>query len=110
MDDATTTLLRGCLARFRSGDSGAGAQLLEHTQDRLRLLCRRMLRRFPLVQRCEDTDDICQEVLLRLAELLKQQYAATLEEFLALASLVIRNKLIDLARHYRHDSGLGIDD
>src|SRR5262249_44851824 len=52
------------------------------------------------VHRWEETDDVFQQVLLRLDRLLSEVPVPTLEDFLRLTTTLIRRELIGLARHY----------
>ena len=62
MSDPTahTTQLLGWLERMRAGDLAARDELLRSLGDRLRRLARKMLHRFPAVQRWADTGDVLQ--------------------------------------------------
>ena len=59
-------LLAFWLDRLRAGDPAARNELIRHSRDRLRLLTRQMLRRFPGVRQWEETSDVLQNVLVRL--------------------------------------------
>lgn len=107
MTGATTTYLQQCLDRLRAGDVDARADLLRHSQERLRLLTRRMLNHFPNVRRWEETDDVFQNVLLRMDRLLGRLEVGSVRDYLCLAAANIRRVLIDLARHYGGPHGLG---
>jgi RNA polymerase sigma-70 factor (ECF subfamily) len=108
MTPGTTTLhLQGCLDRLRGGDPAAREELLRHSQERLRKLTHRMLARFPGVHRFEQTDDVLQNVLLRLNKMLDQLEVTTVRDYLRLAAANIRRELIDLARHYYGPYGIG---
>jgi RNA polymerase sigma-70 factor (ECF subfamily) len=107
MTGPTTNYLQECLDRLRAGDSGARGDLLRHSQERVRVLTARMLSRMPGVQRWEQTDDVCQEVLLRLDQRLGGVEVPSVGDYLRLAAASIRRVLIDLARHYYGPQGLG---
>jgi RNA polymerase sigma factor (sigma-70 family) len=102
-----TTLLGHCLKRLQAGDAAARDELLHHCCDRLRHLTQRMLRGFPGVRRWEQTDDVLQNVLLRLHRALAEVQPQAPREFLGLAATLIRRELLDLARHHygRHGAG-----
>jgi RNA polymerase sigma-70 factor (ECF subfamily) len=74
--------------------------LIRHTQERLRLLTRQMLRRYPGLRQWEDTSDVFQNVLCRLDRALRELTPATPHDFLCLAAALIRRELIDLWRHH----------
>ena len=102
----TTTLIQGWIDRLRAGDETARDQLINCCCDRLRLLTRKMLRRYPRVKRWEETDDVLQNVLLRLRRSLSQVTPASVADFLRLASLNIRRELLDLVKRYCGPQGL----
>jgi RNA polymerase sigma factor (sigma-70 family) len=103
----TTLYLEGCLHRLRAGELEAREDLLRHSQERLRLLTKRMLARFPGVQRFEQTDDVLNKVLLRMDHLLDGMDVASVRDYLCLAAANIRRELIDLTRHYYGPQGIG---
>src|SRR5262249_32755340 len=57
---------RGWLDRLRSGDPAARDELLRACRGRFEALARKMLRRYPSVQRWADTGDVFQNAALRL--------------------------------------------
>ena len=59
------------LERLQGGDEQALNELIIHFERRLRSLTRRMIREFPLVHSCEQTDDVFQNAVLRLCRALK---------------------------------------
>lgn len=107
MTGQDTSRLQECLDRLRQGDPAARQALLENSLERLRLLTRKMLRQFPGVRRWEETDDVLQEVLLRLDRMLRDVTIVSVRDYLRLAATHIRRELIDLVRHYSGPQGLG---
>jgi RNA polymerase sigma-70 factor (ECF subfamily) len=99
--------LQQCLNRLRAGEPSARDDLLRATQDRLRLLTRKMMSKFRRVRRWEDTDDVVQNVLLRLTGMLAKVPVASSLDFLRLASAHIRWELINLARGHFGPEGVG---
>jgi RNA polymerase sigma-70 factor (ECF subfamily) len=99
--------MQGWIDRLRAGDETARAELLRCSCDRLVALTRRMLRRYPRIRRWEQTDDVVQNVSLRLYRTLEQVTPESTRDFLRLASLNIRRELLDLAKHYYGPHGLG---
>src|SRR5262249_9183568 len=93
-----SAILPHWLDRLRQGDWAARNALIRHSRDRLRLLTRQMLRRFPGVQRWEDASDILQKALIRLDRALGEVHPAAPRDFLRLAATQIRRELIDLSR------------
>lgn len=106
-DSGTTQRLQRCIDRLNAGDVVARDELLRHSQERLCILTRRMLYRFPAVHRWEETDDILQQALMRLDKMLNRLEVATARDFLRLATTNIRRLLIDAARHHGGACGLG---
>jgi RNA polymerase sigma-70 factor (ECF subfamily) len=100
-------LIQGWIDRLRAGDETARAELLRCSCDRLVELTRRMLRRYSRIRRWEQTDDVVQNVSLRLYRTLEQVKPESTRDFLRLASLNIRRELLDLAKHYYGPHGLG---
>jgi RNA polymerase sigma-70 factor (ECF subfamily) len=101
----TTTRLQHWLDLMRNGDDHARTELIGHACERLRLLTRRMLRGYPLVQRWEQTDDVLQNAMLRLYRALADVTPDSLRHFYNLAALQIRRELLDLAKHHARNDG-----
>jgi RNA polymerase sigma-70 factor (ECF subfamily) len=95
------------IARLAQGDETAREELLGGACERLRRLARKMLRDFPDVQRWEQTDDVCQNALLRLWRSLARVPVVDARHFFRLAALHIRRELIDLVRRYHGPEGPG---
>jgi RNA polymerase sigma-70 factor (ECF subfamily) len=102
-----SALLQGWIDRLRAGDESARQGLLDCASQRLRQMARKMLRRYPRVRRWEETDDVLQNVSLRLYRTLEQVTPTSVRDFVRLASLNIRRELLDLVRHYYGPRGLG---
>jgi RNA polymerase sigma-70 factor (ECF subfamily) len=102
-----TAQLDGWWQRMQAGDASARNELLEHVCDRLRRLTRKMLKGFPGVKRYAETDDVLQNVLLRLLRALEDVRPTSTREFLGLAAAQVRRELIDLARHFFGPQGAG---
>lgn len=102
-----TEQLRHWLARMQAGDDQAREELLRHAGGRLERLTRKMLRRFPGVQRWAQTDDVLQNALLRLLRALREVQPDSTRAFFSLAGVQIRRELLDLARHYFGPRGAG---
>lgn len=106
-DYSTETGFLPLLEKVCAGDELALSEFLERVSDRLRILTRGMLRKYPGVKRWEETDDVLQNALVRLLRALKDVQPNSLGQFYGLASLQIRRELIDLARHYYGPLGQG---
>ncbi len=98
--DDRTTMIQSWVDRLNAGDDSARESLLGCACDRLALLTRRMLRRFPRVHRWEETDDVLQNSLVRLDRALRSVTPSSAQDFFKLATTQIRRELIDLARRY----------
>lgn len=97
----------GLLAGFSDDDGEAIERLIQHTQARLLKLASKMLKTFPGVGRYEQTDDVYQNAILRLAEAVRSQRPQNSRHFYNLAAKIFRRVLIDLARHYDGPEGIG---
>jgi RNA polymerase sigma factor (sigma-70 family) len=106
-DLESSTTIDYWLQRDRAGDPAARAELLRYSRERLRLLTRRMFRRYPGVHQFEETSDVVQDVLLRLDRALSALDVPSSRDLLCLAAFHVRRALIDLARHYFGPRGLG---
>jgi RNA polymerase sigma-70 factor (ECF subfamily) len=98
--EVQTTELELLVERLKAGDEQARHQLLERMGDRLVRLTRAMLNTYPRVRRWEQTDDVCQNAILRLWRALAEAKPVSLRHFLRLAALQIRRELIDLLRRH----------
>ena len=96
------------LNSLRAGEPEAASKLIEHTCERLRVLTRRMLRRFPQVQRWEETDDVFCEAAAKLSRAFETVRPESPRHFYNLAAVQLRRVLIDFARRYYGAEGLGV--
>jgi RNA polymerase sigma-70 factor (ECF subfamily) len=101
-----TSQLQQYIDRLRAGDEGARDQLLGCAYERLRLLTRRMLQGYPRLRRWEDTENVLQNVQVRLCNTLRQVPLDDARHFLRLAARQIRFECIDLVRRYFGPHGL----
>lgn len=101
----STTIIE-LIDRVKQGDITARDKLLRHACDRLRTLVAKQLKRYPAVARWEQTDDVLQDVLIRLSRALRDIPLNDAKHFFALASMMTRRELIDLKRkHYGPEGG-----
>lgn len=107
MTKAHTEILNDRLLEIREGSSEATDFAIEHTCERLRLLARTMLRKFPNVGRWSQTDDVLQNALIRLHKSLSDVKPETPKQFYGLAATQIRRELLDLARKFQGAMGVG---
>jgi RNA polymerase sigma-70 factor (ECF subfamily) len=103
-----TTQLHSWLDRMRQGDRAAADALVRRVYDRLQILTRAMLRRFPNVRRWVETDEVYHGALMRLLETLNHVRPNSARHFYGLAGFQIRQHLLDLARHYRRREQAGL--
>lgn len=82
-------------------------EMVERYYEKLHCDTSRMLRRYPVLKRWEETDDVVQLSLMRLIKTLRSLPIESELHFCRLASLQVRRTLIDLARSYLGPYGLG---
>jgi RNA polymerase sigma-70 factor (ECF subfamily) len=99
--------LRQWFQRIRAGDPAAANELFRAIGTRLERLTHKMLDRFPNVRRFEQTSDVLQNALIRLLRALKKVEPTSERHFYHLAAEQVRRELLDLARHYYGERGLG---
>ncbi len=92
--------IAGCLEEIASGNLEARNRVFELCGERLYVLARRMLSRFPRVRRWNDTDDLFQAAALRLHRALAKTQPESARGLLALAGTQMHRELVDLARRY----------
>jgi DNA-directed RNA polymerase specialized sigma24 family protein len=102
-----TTQFHDWVARLQAGDAAAGDQLLRGVARRLEFLARRLLRGFGPLRRWEQTDNVLQEVRLRILRALARNRPDSMRDFYALSACIIRHQLIDLWRRYFGPAGPG---
>ncbi|MEO8270297.1 MAG: sigma-70 family RNA polymerase sigma factor [Aureliella sp.] len=91
----------------QGNDPAAFDALIHHVSSRLCAITHRMLATYPQVRRWEQTDDVLQELLLRLNRSLREVRPQSVAAFFGLAMTQLRRTLIDLSRHYNGVYGLG---
>ena len=102
-----TVYLEACLARLRDGDAAARDDLVSVAAGRFTELASVMLRGYGRLRRWEQTDDVMQGALVRLASALAKAAPASALHFHRLAVQQVRRELIDLARRYFGPEGHG---
>lgn len=107
MTDSNPTPIQACFERLNAGDLTARAELLRLTMDRLLAMVRKMLARYPGVRRWEESDDVLQNVMVRLDRCLAQGQVNSPIDYFRLAATNMRRELIDLARHHYGPQGGG---
>lgn len=101
MSQGETAKIHLWVERLQAGDLTALNELISHFERRLRALTRKMIREYPLVQRCEQTDDVFQKAVLRLYRALKEISPGSSRDLVRLSAAQIRRELLNLARYYR---------
>jgi RNA polymerase sigma-70 factor (ECF subfamily) len=107
MPSEAITPIQSCLDALRAGDPSARAELLRVSRERLLLMTRKMLSRYPGIRRWEESDDVLQNALFRLHHSLDKVPVESPRNFLALAAVHIRREVIDLCRRYFGPQGMG---
>jgi len=98
----TETRLHEAVLRFNAGQESAVEDLLGHVRHRLMVITRGQLRGpggYTQVARWHQTDDVVQEVCIRLADTLRQEPINTGDHFLRLAAKHIRWALANMHAH-----------
>jgi RNA polymerase sigma factor (sigma-70 family) len=107
VNDSPSLIIERCLARMKTGDDSAKEELFQHAQQRLERLTRKMLNDYRGVRRWEETSDVLQNALVRLARVIGSVTPESSRQFYRLAAVQIRRELIDLARHHYGPQGHG---
>ncbi len=107
LSDQTILELEHVLRAANEGDRSSFDVLIRRFESRFRVLARQMLRKYPRLQRWEETDDIFQAVAIRLHKSLKDARPASIRQFIGLSATQTRRTLIDLSRHYFGAHGKG---
>lgn len=98
--EGSSVQLRRLLLRANQGEAAARQELIGAAAERLRLLAKRMLRKYPRLQRWEETDDVMQEATWKLFRSLEAVQPGSVREFFGLAATQVRRTLLDLLRHH----------
>jgi RNA polymerase sigma-70 factor (ECF subfamily) len=94
----TTLAIQSLLDRLRAGDPTAKNALIERANQRLAIIARRLLRSFPKISAEEETAGVVNEAYPRLDKALADLKPADVRQFFALASLKMRQTLLDMVR------------
>ena len=94
----TTAALQSLLDRMNAGDPRAKNELITRANDRLGVVARRLLRGFPKVRAEEETAGVVNEAYPRLDKALADLKPGNVRQFLGLASLKMRQTLLDMVR------------
>jgi RNA polymerase sigma-70 factor (ECF subfamily) len=95
------------LERHRQGDKSARGELLDYAGESLRKLIKKIYHRDDQLHRWELTDDVRQNLAIRLLQALDEVKPESALHFFRLANQHIRWTLRDLAKHYYGPYGMG---
>src|SRR5262245_53811826 len=107
MSSGKTVELQRLIDRMATGDLSARDELINSACRRLRVIARKELKRFPAVQRWEETDDVLQSACVRIWRALREVTPESVRHFLNLGAMHIRLEILDMFRHYYGPHGLG---
>jgi RNA polymerase sigma factor (sigma-70 family) len=96
-----TAVLEDLLGRYNANDKSAYDALIAIARSRIAKLVHGRLRSFPGVARWEESDDVNQEVSLRLVNALKGVTLKTSADLHAFSAELIRRVLLDLVRRHK---------
>lgn len=103
----TESRVHDAVVRFNAGDETAVEDLLGYVRHRLIVITRKNLRGpggYTQVGRWNQTDDVVQEVCIRLADTLRKEPINTGDHFLRLAAQQIRWGLLNMHAHVNTNS------
>ncbi len=95
------------LDRLKAGDKSALDSLLKRAGNRLERLSRKLMTRFPRIQRWVDSEDVLQNAMLRLIRSLQEVRPNSMREFYGLAAMQIRRELLDMSKNLYGPQGEG---
>jgi RNA polymerase sigma factor (sigma-70 family) len=97
------------LSRLRDGQVSAWEDLLRLAREPMRRLVERLMARdFARVRGWQDTDDVAQNAVIRLARALRHIRPESVRDFRALAAAMVRRELLDIARRRFGRFGSGV--
>jgi len=101
-----TALVQSALDQFNAGHPKALDDLFARAARRLERMAHRMMHRdFRRLAPLEQTDDVTQDVSMRLQKALAEVKILTAAEFYRISSAIIRRVLLDMARHHYGPEG-----
>lgn len=104
MSETTIEGIRHSLERLHAGDLSAKEDLFQHAERRLRLHIKKMFHDYPPLQQWLETDDVYQDVHLKLIHLFESIPIHSVEAFFSLATKHTRFVLLDLwKKHVKGD-------
>jgi RNA polymerase sigma-70 factor (ECF subfamily) len=102
-----TSKIQNCLNLLKNNAPNAKSVLLEATYDRFLSMLRPMLARFPRLRRWVQSQDILQNVQIRLMRCLNDVQVESVAHLFALAATNMRRELIDQNRKFFGELGDG---
>ena len=91
----------------QGGDIAARNELIQLTYDRLRILTRKYLWKYPGVARWDESGDVLHNALIRLMQAFGSVQFENARHFFNLSARTIRRELLDTKRHYYGAEGTG---
>ena len=90
--------LNNLLDLLKKGDEKSKIQIVEFSFKRFKKLAKRMIASYPLLRTKADTDDLLQNFIIRLTKAIESIVPNNSIDFFQLASVLMRNELIDMGR------------
>ena len=94
----TTQHVEKLLQLLKKGDENSKIQIVEFSFKRFGKLAKRMITSYPLLRTKADTDDLLQNFIIRLSKAIDSIVPKNSLDFFQLASVLMRNELIDMGR------------
>jgi RNA polymerase sigma-70 factor (ECF subfamily) len=95
------------IERLNAGDPDAVNELIESSVEQLRRHVKKQFRKDDRLHNLLETDDVFQQLVLRLLKGLKKARPTSARAYFGLAAAHVRNELCDLADHYFGPHGDG---
>jgi len=89
------------------GDIAVRNELIQLTYDRLRILTRKYLWKYPAVARWDESGDVCHNALIRLMQAFASVQFENARHYFNLSARLIRRELLDTKKHYYGAEGSG---
>ncbi|QDT38731.1 sigma-70 family RNA polymerase sigma factor [Stratiformator vulcanicus] len=98
--EAESQEIESLLAESRRGEPGADDKLFRLCERRLMAIVRRVKLSYDRLDRWEQTEDVFQEVAIKLFEEVRSRDYVDARHFYRSAALIVRRTMIDMARHH----------
>ncbi len=96
-----TVQLNELLQNFNPEEPESLNELLVFTQERLHTIIHNKLSHNKYVHRWSQTDDVYQNIAIRLSRAIKTTFPKTKKDYFSLAATCIQREIVDLARQFR---------